>query len=124
MHESRCSRSHAILCGVCLVACGRTPRAGAPVGPVLRVDPSSIDFGSVQWGETATASVTLRNDGDEGIDLSGLVVSSGALGVDDADAFPPGPGAEQVRTLSWTPVTRDVVREHLDVVSATRPQSV
>jgi hypothetical protein len=124
MHESRCSRSHAILFGVCLVACGRTPREGAPVGPVLRVDPSSIDFGSVQWGETATASVTLRNDGDEGIDLSGLVVSSDALSVDDADAFHLGPGAEQVRTLSWTPVTRDVVREHLDVVSATRPQSV
>jgi len=47
------------------------PGAG---GPDISVDPTQIDFGSLDLGDTMTGSFTIRNEGDEGsiLNVSGV----------------------------------------------------
>jgi hypothetical protein len=124
MHQSKPSRCRAIWFGLALVACERTTVApgGSSIGPTLSVSPSSIDFGLVELGETATASVRFQNDGDEEIDAD-LFLPPG-VAVDDSTRLHLGPGTAQVRTLSWTPVTTQVLDEHVDLASVVRPPVV
>jgi hypothetical protein len=117
------ARTATLLCA--MVAC----RGDAPVqqddsptvDPTLYLEPRSINFGSVKLGETATASVTLKNGGRESIDVDGLVSSTDALVVDDTDLFRLAPGEEQVRTLQWTPVTTETLDTQIGVFVVSSP---
>jgi hypothetical protein len=88
------------------------------VSPDLQVYPQPIDFGVVKLGETATIFVTVQNDGDEDVDLDGLLPSSDALMVDDVDSFRLASGRQQTRILRWTPVSTDPLDEQLEVIVA------
>ena len=94
-----------------LVGC-RPMRAGSPV-PVI--EPSVVDFGAVPLGETRTASVTVRNDGEGAMAFDGLVASSEELAVDDAGPFELQPGDAHERFVSWTASTIDNVDERLEL---------
>jgi hypothetical protein len=118
-----CKRATALLCAI--VACrGETPGPDdrpSPADPKLYLSPTSIDFGRVNIGETATTSITLRNYGDEDIVLDGLFPSSDTLVVDDVGSFGLAPGEEQVRTVRWTPAATYTLDEQLDVIVVPSP---
>ena len=107
-----------------LVACdGTLPEDGETptVGPKLRVTPRSLDFGMVKVGDTATASLTLRNLGDEAVELVG-VFSSADVVVDDPGRIQVGPGEERVVPVRWTPTaTDDFLQTQLDLPVVARP---
>ena len=48
---------------------------GAIQGPLLTVSPASLEFGSVEPGESVTAPVTLSNVGDEDIVITSIVLT-------------------------------------------------
>ena len=49
---------------------------GTSVGAILTADPTSVDFGSVEVGETASATtVTLTNSGDDPLDVTAVTLS-------------------------------------------------
>jgi hypothetical protein len=99
-----------------LLGCTPIEPVEQPGAPLLVIEPSAVDFGAVPIGQTATASVALRNDGDVAIEFDGGVTSSDVLLVDDAGPFALEPGDEQVRTVSWTATTIYGLNEHLDFV--------
>ena len=108
-----------------LIACGGAApedSAAPAIGRELGVVPPSIDFGLVKVGETATTPLTLRNLGDEAIELVGVFPSSDIVVVDDSDRIRLGPGDEQVIQVRWTPMTTDDwLQVHLDLPLAVRP---
>jgi len=50
-------------------------RASAVSGPVIAVSPASYDFGRVNVGESAAFDLTIRNDGDATLTISGVTHS-------------------------------------------------
>ena len=108
-----------------LVACGGAAledSAAPTVGPELRLVPRSIDFGPVRVGETATTPLTLRNLGDEAIELVGVFPSSDIVVVDHYDRIRIGPGEEQVILVRWTPMsTDDLLQASLYLPVVARP---
>jgi hypothetical protein len=50
-------------------AFGREQAGAAPIGPRLEVDPMEIDLGPIDRGEDAEAKFTLRNTGDQTLEI-------------------------------------------------------
>jgi hypothetical protein len=70
------------------------------VGCSLTISPASLDFGNVMLNTTASASVTLGNDGSDTCQVSGIALGLGTdsaftLDPDQALAFAVDPGASQ-----------------------------
>jgi hypothetical protein len=81
---------------------------GSGQGPVVSVSPGSVDFGSLNVGNTTTQPVTIQNTGNTVLTFSSIAVSGGG-GVFRVQSNPCGaslaPGAQCTVTLSFTPAT-------------------
>jgi hypothetical protein len=80
--------------------------ADIDIGCSLTISPARLDFGKVMLNTTATAAVTLGNDGSDTCDVSGLALSpdtdSGfALDVGQALAFTVDPGGSQTISVHF-----------------------
>jgi len=82
----------------------------------VEAEPTSIFFGSVEWGHTATATLTFRNDSHEDAWVKALVPSSDEFVVDDLGPFTVPRKGFVERTVEWTPSSLDGVHEYVDVV--------
>jgi len=95
------TRATALLCAI--VACrGDIAAPEDPADPHLYVLPHAIDFGTIELGETGTVWVTLRNDGDEDLEVDGLVPSSDAV----AARAPSGEKTISFTSPKWRASTR------------------
>lgn len=77
----------------------------APPAPQAAVSPSSVAFGEVTVGASETATVTVTNDGDAALDISGVTVQgSGTFSVSDGGgAATLSPGASRAITVAFAP---------------------
>lgn len=113
----RCSRSWLAptpIAVVLLVACSvpdGDPRNSGRIAP----EPSTIFFGTVEWGHTAEAELLLWNDSYEDARVEALVLSSDAFVVDDLGPFIVSAHGVVERTVAWTAATLDGVHERIDV---------
>jgi hypothetical protein len=102
-------------------ACARPTENDEALAPAhVQVDPPSVYFGLVQWGETATQELSLTNDGDMPAEVT-LVDPSNALTIDDAGAFEIEPGTTSTHEIRWTPSTYDGLSTRLEVLGPDRP---
>ena len=102
-------------------ACARPEEGGdAPARADVRVDPPSVYFGLVQWGETGATEISLTNDGNATAQVT-LVDPSDGLTIGDAGPFPIEPGATSVREIAWTPTTFDGFSTQLEVLGPDGP---
>src|SRR5678815_1461319 len=100
---------------IILVACSGPDAPPSNHGSV-EADPTSIFFGRVEWGHTASAVLTLRNDSKEDARVKALVPSSDEFVVDDLGPFTVPANGYVERTVEWTPSSVDGVHEWIDVV--------
>ena len=71
--------------------------AGPASAQLFEVEPDSIDFGSVQVGDTVMRNLTVTNTGNQTITVQSVTpAGSGAFGFQVPGTFPIGPG------LVWT----------------------
>lgn len=87
---------------------------GAPASePEVEALPDAVDFGMVDVGEVARASVTLRNDGSAMLDVAGATLAEGASAEISIDVAPPAswlaPGQEIVVELVCEPTSEGPV---------------
>ncbi len=77
---------------------------GGGTGAEISVDPLSIDFGTVDigQGETGSADVTIRNDGDEDMLLLSMSFSDGAFGWEPGFNLPYVLAAGAVKIVPFT----------------------
>jgi len=54
-----------VLCGAALPVAAQEPEGAAPAGPHIEVEAAEIDLGVVDKGAPAEAKFTLRNSGDQ-----------------------------------------------------------
>lgn len=70
------------------VAVAKTPANPVPVNPVIVVDPTSLDFGSVRVTQSGTKTVTVTNGGGSDLIISAINGPSGAFSIVDKPALP------------------------------------
>lgn len=84
----------------------------------VRVEPSSIYFGVVPWGTTATAEIALWNDSAEDAKVVALDATGDGLVLPDPNPFTV-PAGEAIRTrVEWTPESAEGLDSRLDVMGA------
>jgi len=87
--------------------------------PDLVVTPAALDFGSVAVGASKPASLTLSNQGDAPLSVSGLTLlpGSGAFSQSGAAPFNLAPGASQTVSVQFSPGQAGVAAGTLRVQS-------
>ncbi|HSB10619.1 MAG TPA: choice-of-anchor D domain-containing protein, partial [Blastocatellia bacterium] len=69
-------------------AVAKTPANPVPVNPVIVVDPTSLDFGSVRVTQSDTKTVTVTNAGGADLIISAINGPAGAFSIVDKPAVP------------------------------------
>jgi hypothetical protein len=69
-------------------AFAQTPPNPVPVSPVIVVDPTSIDFGSVRVTQSDTKTITIKNAGSSDLIISAITDPGGAFAIVDKPALP------------------------------------
>ena len=59
----------------CVGAAGKSPNAVAATGPSIEISPSTVSFGDLAVGQSATKTVTVTNNGTEELTVSGISVT-------------------------------------------------
>src|ERR1700723_4365885 len=59
----------------CVGAPGKSPNAAAATGPSIEISPSTVSFGDLTVGQSATKTVTVTNNGTEVLTVSGISVT-------------------------------------------------
>src|SRR3984885_3112398 len=59
----------------CVGAAGKSPNAAAATGPSIEISPSTVSFGDLAVGQSATKTVTVTNNGTEVLTVSGISVT-------------------------------------------------
>src|SRR5580704_870321 len=59
----------------CVGAAGKSPNAAAATGPSIEISPSTVSFGDLAVGQSATKTVTVTNNGTEELTVSGISVT-------------------------------------------------
>ena len=59
----------------CVGAAGKSPNAAAATGPSIEISPSTVSFGDLTVGQSATKTVTVTNNGTEVLTVSGISVT-------------------------------------------------
>lgn len=122
------SKALGLLCGIfmmfswMLVGCGGGGSDSAAPAPILSVDQSAYDFGSVTTGKTATLQATVSNDGTADLsvddltisDLTNFTIASGTCG---AAPYTLAAGEDCTVVLTFTPTTVDIFSETLTLSS-------
>src|SRR2546430_2001500 len=80
-------------------------RASAVSGPVIAVSPASYDFGRVNVGESAAFDLTIRNDGDATLTISGVTHSGPGFSATAGSLSIPAGGAP-TPSSTYTPPGR------------------
>jgi hypothetical protein len=73
-----------------------------PSAPVIQINLSVIDFGTIQVGSQADRTLTLSNAGNEDLLITGIVFSSSALRIRET-SFVIAPGETRTLTLTLAP---------------------
>jgi hypothetical protein len=89
--------------------------ADIDIGCSLTLSPASVDFGNVILNASATASVTLGNDGSSACQVSGIAL---ATGTDSGFSLDPA----QARALTVEPGTEQTVSIAFDAFDSTLPR--
>jgi Abnormal spindle-like microcephaly-assoc'd, ASPM-SPD-2-Hydin len=82
------------------IAFAQTPPNPVPVSPVIVVDPTSIDFGSVRVTQSDTKTITIKNAGSSDLIISSISDPGGAFAIVDKPALPLTIPSAQSITLS------------------------
>lgn len=95
-------------------------------GPSLAVSPTSVAFGNVQMGETATQTVTLTNNGTAPVAVASAVVTGSPAITATGGTGTIAPGASATVTLTFTPTTTGAATGTLTITSnaPNSPQTV
>jgi hypothetical protein len=59
----------------CVGAAGKSPNAVAATGPSIEISPSTVSFGDLAVGQSATKTLTVTNNGTEELTVSGISVT-------------------------------------------------
>ena len=59
----------------CVGAAGKSPNAAAATGPSIEISPSTVSFGDLAVGQSATKTVTVTNDGTGVLTVSAISVT-------------------------------------------------
>jgi spore coat protein A len=78
-------------------------RATAVSGPVIGIEPASLDFGIVTIGTAATQDYTVRNTGDADLEISEVVLSDPQVTTNEPVPMTLSPGSSFVATATYTP---------------------
>lgn len=70
------------------IAFAQTPPNPVPVSPVIVVDPTSIDFGSVRVTQSDTKTITIKNAGSSDLVISSISDPEGAFAIVNKPALP------------------------------------
>ncbi|MBM4047206.1 MAG: DUF1573 domain-containing protein, partial [Planctomycetes bacterium] len=90
--------------------------------PKIKIEPETWDVGLVAPGETRVATLTVRNEGDAPLRITGLTPSEG-VGVDAPEFSEIPPGVKGVIKMDYTAGQKTgLVKEHL-LVESTDPAS-
>jgi hypothetical protein len=82
------------------IAFAQTPPSPIPVNPVIVVDPTSIDFGSVRVTQSDTKSITITNAGAADLVISSISDPGGQFAIVNKPALPLTIPSTQSVTLS------------------------
>lgn len=96
------------------------PMGDTGVGaPDISVSPAAVDFGEVQWGDSASVVVSIANDGTAALSLSDLALDGGSAEITwTALTSPVVPAGAIVETvLTWAPTSGIPLEEALLVDS-------
>ncbi len=78
----------------------------AEVSPNIRIEPPALQFGTLSAEETEVQTFTVINDGDEGLEVSDVVVVAGlaySISANSPLAFTLAPGEEQEIDVQFAP---------------------
>jgi hypothetical protein len=92
-----------------------SPITVPPPSPVLSVNPSSLDFGSVPVGQTSDLTFTVQNTG--GGTLTGNVATSGAFSIIGDSSFSLTANQSKVITVRFSPTTAGSFAGNVNVTS-------
>jgi hypothetical protein len=59
----------------CVGAAGKSPNTAAATGPSIEISPSTVSFGDLAVGQSATKTLTVTNNGTEELTVSGISVT-------------------------------------------------
>ena len=98
-------------------------RATAISGPVISIQPLSLDFGTVTIGTTATRQYTVENTGDADLEISDVVVSDPQVTTDEPTSMVLAAGGSFIATATYAP-TGGVLAGTLEIHSNAAPFQV
>ncbi len=87
---------------------------GQAVAPILRVEPLSVDFGSVTVGSTATQNITLFNDGDGDMNITSCGSPPDGFSISTCPSTIPA-GANAKLTITFKPTDAIVNSGTMDI---------
>ncbi|MBI4904975.1 MAG: choice-of-anchor D domain-containing protein [Acidobacteria bacterium] len=88
---------------------------GTTSGPAISVSPTTIDFGTVALGSTATRTLTITNTGTAALNSSLGVASPFALSPADIPLLAPGASANS--TIRFTPTSAGPATQNLTIAT-------
>ncbi|MGC2418422.1 MAG: choice-of-anchor D domain-containing protein [Candidatus Acidiferrales bacterium] len=100
--------------------------SGTGTAAGVSVTPSSVSFGSVPDGTTATQSITLKNTGTANLNVSSKSVTGTGFGVTGFSAVTLAPGSTMNFSATFTPTSTASVSGSISIVSdaASSPTTV
>ncbi|MFQ5708977.1 MAG: malectin domain-containing carbohydrate-binding protein [bacterium] len=103
----------ALVCGVSVV--GSAPPV---VAPDITVSPLSLDFGDVDTSATSDLTVTITNDGNADLQVSGLTTTNSVFSVvSPATPVTIVPAASEIVTVRFSPTAAGVQTGDLEITS-------
>ncbi|MFM7200909.1 MAG: MopE-related protein [Myxococcota bacterium] len=98
-----------------------TPSQPTSTAPELQLSSASMDFGSIEVGKIATLELTLKNEGEDTLQLTEISSSSSAFALAANDPFTPGTqlagGQALTVTLEFAPTQVRAYTETLKISS-------
>ncbi|HMY75889.1 MAG TPA: NF038122 family metalloprotease, partial [Blastocatellia bacterium] len=80
-----------------------TSSGGGGGGPIISVEPASLDFGSVTINSTSDRTLTVRNTGTAALDVTGITSSNSRFSVTSGTSFNVAAGGQQSVTVRFGP---------------------
>ena len=92
------------------------PLTGPPPAPDISISPASLDFDSVQIGQSSSLPLTILNSGNADLSVTDISSSDGQFAV-SSTSFTVGPGADQQLTVTFTPTSEGSKTATLTITS-------
>ena len=91
-------------------------------GPILSVNPASIDFGDVAENFSVSTDITFTNAGVSNLAVLDVAVEGSAFSIDFTDAIVLAPGASETYTVTFSPDAIDAFDGEI-IITTTDPNS-